>query len=416
MDKMLKSLVNRNLDISGTTRVVGAEFKRLRESMDKPLKYYCEFGETITYSSKVENMKLIPTKDHIDNMATAVNFKEKDVQNLFGLKEQLEETLNAFSRRDISKIRLTYEKVSNVVNFRSELIRIFYLFMQKDIFSASKKINKIKAIVESLSGVDYAALCIADSILCYYTGDFKKCFENLRLFISLGQKDLYRMLALEYMFYCQIALKAFSSCRIYAEIISLATKLGNIELIDNINYYYCIALIRDKKYHYAIEEAKYINDLNNRESIIYISRQLIKYDKSEDYNTYQIMEKEIAKSYYIEKDMNEKLKKQSKCMTNNKTAIIIKALIDNEDIKPLISFEDYYELDYPKIIFEYLSYEDEFDKISFLANNKKVLTANQDKFISDFFIRESYKFSGKTGKYKLLYDTYKCNFKQKEQS
>ena len=49
MDKMLKSLVNRNLDISGTTRVVGAEFKRLRESMDKPLKYYCEFGEPITY-------------------------------------------------------------------------------------------------------------------------------------------------------------------------------------------------------------------------------------------------------------------------------------------------------------------------------------------------------------------------------
>lgn len=388
MNPIVKTeLLKRIQDNDTLFAVIGPELRLRRKLLNKTLKFIAYKICSISYVCKIESSAINPNRAFLSEISKRIDMTEEEIDGLFDLRECLKEGIRGLLFNDNSKVLNIINEKREYENYRFKLLKFLNYLQTNDLLSARKIYDNLLDIMKTMVSFDFKVFVLLSSIYLYKCGAIIEAYDSLKLLDEM-ELDKYMKMALDlYIFNCLNSLCRPETVLYYQKTKENLLNIGAYDMLDEINYNFALFFIRTGSVDYSEQIINTIKNEKRRKSITLISAYL--------------SEKSI--SQFKKKD----LLASAKCLfdyIHDK-----KSLLD--DIEE--SKKDYYQLDFNDLVFNYMLKENNLEKYDYLINvviNK--LKKCDDVFVKRFFVKEAYKISEQSAKYKILFDMFKTYYKE----
>ena len=368
----IKKRINNYYDHS---HVFGLEVKNRRFDLEMTLYNVSKNICSMSYLCKVENNKIVPNEYCVNEICNKLDIDNKTLKAINNVERNLLKLIKSYLYEEYEDIKIIFNESKSLKSYASDIIAFIYYISIKDLANATKYFNKVNNLLSSMSNNELLIVSIFEAIYFYFNQDFNSAIKILNYVDKFCFEEEIKLLSRIIRFYNLIALNSPMIGTIYNELILYLTNLSKYNLCEKINYAMAISLVRAKDYN-SLDS--FMNKVNNKEYIsnINILKFIVRNDiesliKYEDYNN--------ASMYY------------QTCRS-----LILKTNYNNYSC-------NIYNIDEYPLLIEYLSIEDDYDKMDFITSIAlDNLSLYNEKFLIDYFVKELAKLALKKQKYKAL--------------
>ena len=368
----IKKRMNRYYDHS---HVFGLEVKNRRFDLEMTLYNLSHDICSMSYLSKIENNKIVPNEYCVSEICNKLDIDKKTLKAINSVEKNLLLLIKSYLYDEHNVIEQIYNDSRTLKSYASDIISFIYFISLKDVSKATKYFTKVNNLVSSMSNNELLIVSVFEAIYFYYNQDFKSSILILNHVDKFCFEEDIKVLSKIIRFYNLIAINSPMIGILYNEIIIYLTINTKYNLCEKINYSMAISILRSKDYD-SFES--FINKICNKKYIANLN--ILKFIIKNDIESLTKYGKYKDASLYYQNLRNLILKQES----NNYVSYIY-----NVDEYPLLS--------------EYLSIEDDYEKMDFITNIAiENLRSYKDKFLTDYFIMELSKLSLKKLRYKAV--------------
>lgn len=134
---------------------LGAEFKNSRLKLSKTLESMNNVSKSVSYISKVENNKIIPNKECLEELCDELFINKKSLNTLGSFEESLDIAIESvfFGKEEI--LNKLYEDYKDFTNLRTDLMSGLYFFYKDDYKQLKLIVDNLSKVESSLTLTDY---------------------------------------------------------------------------------------------------------------------------------------------------------------------------------------------------------------------------------------------------------------------
>jgi len=368
------------------TNFDGAELKQIRLNRSLSLTAACYKICSTSYLSKLENNKIVPSRNIVYSLCEAYGLPEKTINAMFNLKKLLAEAVECFFIDDKKSLQRIMDNISGLSGFRFLLISFIYQIYNLDLFNAERSYKKLLGLLSTFSDEDFEVFALFSAIYNYQSGDFLEALDNINSLASSNTKII-RFGYSVYYFYINYAMCNLDVIKAYNDLYDAYLKNGRYYDIDKISYYMAIFYLKNNCITGYNEMLNRVGD-NYRDHLKFYYAWLIE----------NRIDRTLLTGYINE---------FCKCLIyiNSKTDYVKSSLSNHYGI--VEPDYDYYYLEY-----QLLSTVEE--KIEYIEVMVGYLKRSPNEFLRRYFIKESINLTLETSKYKTCSNlAYKLiNFKE----
>ena len=357
------------------SHVFGLEVRSRRYDLEMTLYNLSHDICSMSYLCKVENNKIIPNEYCVGEICNKLEIDHKTLQAINDVEKNLLKLVNAYLNEEMNIIEDIYKESRQLKSYASDIISFVYYISISNIEKTTEYFNKVNNLVSSMSDNELLIVSIFESIYFYLNQDFKSSLKLLDYVDKFCfEKDIL-ILSKFYRYYNLIAMNSPMVGSMYDEIILYLINHNKYSLCEKINYAMAISILRGNDFNSfvpfkeKINNNKYLANLKILECII-----------KDDIKSLKEFEKYNDASLYYQNLRNIYLKEG-----NNDYSLTV------------------YKVDEYPLLQDFLSIEDDYDKMDFLSNIAiPSLSIFREKFLIDYFIKNLARLSLKKLKYKSL--------------
>ncbi len=169
---------------------LGAEIKNCRLKLSKTLDSINNVSKSISYISKIENNKIIPNQNCLEELCTEFYITNKEIESMSKFDEQLELALRYYYIKDNDMLKEIYDEYNNFTNYRTSLMKGLYFSLINDFKSLKQIIRELGSVESSLSLEDYfiyTLLCISHLL---YEEENYKVYQIINIVLSSNKASI----------------------------------------------------------------------------------------------------------------------------------------------------------------------------------------------------------------------------------
>jgi len=375
---LLNEILRRVEDEDTLYAIIGPEIKMRRLKLSRTLKFVSFRICSISYTSKLENNEIKPSRVFLYEISKKVNMTEDEVSGLFELREAIRECIKSYLYGDFKNINKIVEKNCVYYNYRYVILRFIDDLSKKDLDSAKSRYDDLIKITKGIVDYDFKIFAVFSAIYLYLCGELNEAMESILQIKKLElSRDLIFLTDL-YLFYCLAGLCRADAILYYQKSRDNLLSIGSFEVLDELNYNLGLFLYKNNALEELPNIVSSIRNIKMKNSISF----LLDYKLNNSighYNKNQLLG--IAKHLY---NLNR-----------------------NISINDLEEF-NYYRPDNYNILFKYLLLDNDTDRVRFVSEEViPYLEKNDDKYLRSKICAYVMELCEKTCKYKLLFDVMK---------
>lgn len=350
----------------------GAELKQIRLNRSMSLAAACYRICSTSYLSKLENNKIIASRNIVYSLCEAYGLPEKTIKAMFNLKKLLAEAVDCFFDDNKSRLQEIMDNVAGLSGFRYLLISFIYQIYNLDLFNAERSYKKLLGLLSTFSDNDFEVFALFSAIYNYQSGDFVEALDNINSLASSNTKII-RFGYSVYYFYINYAMFNLDVIKAYNDLYDVYLKNGKYNDISKISYYMAIFYLKNNC-------VTGYNDMLDRVSD--------NYKKYLYFYYVWLIENRIDKTL-LKSSVNE----FSKCLIylNSKTEYVKDSLSNHYGLV---------EPDYDYYYLEYQLLNKIEEKMEYLEVMVDYLKRSPNEFLRNYFIKEAIRLTLETSKYK----------------
>lgn len=266
MKDIIKEINDRKIvnSLDDNSKIIGIEVKRRRLALSKTLETISAKICSISYLSKVENNNIKTNKNCLAEICEKVDLTEEQINLLMNFKETLKEILKAYLNNNISFIDSIINSGQGFENYRYQIIKFVYYLSHKNIEEANNLYSTIIKLTSTMSDFDLYIFSLFGSILFYYNKLYKECFDILRFLDAATITNEFEILKNKYLFFSLYQMNKVDIRYSYDVLSKLLLDVSRYELLDEINYFYAIYLIKNNS---EFEFNHFINKITDKNRI-----------------------------------------------------------------------------------------------------------------------------------------------------
>ncbi len=305
---------------------LGAEIKNSRLKMAKTLESMINISKSVSYISKVENNKIIPNKECLEELCDELSINKESLQSMSNFEESLYEAIIAIYNNDTDKITNLYNKYKVFTNVRTDLMKgLYYLHTNnyKELRIVVKNLNKIESNLIISDYIIYVLICIfdllnKDEILSVY-----KIIQILKDNDNTNQYILLIIKRIEFKIKLDFTISSVGSD--FKDLFSDYIKTFNKEEAMGLNVLYTERKVEICDHRNL---KKLFDSINDNKLKFYISLHLNDQSLIEQYFNNDLPDKYLIKYYFLNNDINS-----------------LNSIIENNNLKKdLLIIANYYKL------------------------------------------------------------------------
>jgi len=206
-------------------KIIGIELKRRRIKNDSTLKSV-SCGCSISYISKVERGKIVPSYRILREMCSEQGIKTNELNMLLSINENIIQCIEAYARGDLDFIKDIYYKALLFENYKGTIIRLFYDALSGETNNLIHDYQNLLPIYKDLSSIDKTIMAFFKMVIDNKTNDFLSACNSYPS-IKLSDNNTLNALIYRELFYALI------HC-------DLKTALISFELVEKSKYLYLL--------------------------------------------------------------------------------------------------------------------------------------------------------------------------------
>lgn len=189
--RILEELEKRKYKEDNIDALIGAELKLRRNSLSKTLESVSGNTCSVSYLSKVENNEIKANPILLKELCKKVNLKPESIKLIKDGKEIFGDVIEAFFKDDIEKLEEIYNSVFDMKNYRSKIMKLFYLVKVKNIRVANRIIKELEKIISSIQLTDLIILIFIEAMFKYLINEKLDAFKMLKAIVNYDQEFKY---------------------------------------------------------------------------------------------------------------------------------------------------------------------------------------------------------------------------------
>lgn len=170
---------------------LGAEIKNSRLKLSKTLESMINVSKSVSYISKVENNKIIPNQECLEELCDELLINKSSLNTLGNFDISLDKAIEAIFFNDEEKIETLYNEYKEFSNLRTDLMKGLYFFYHDDKKMLKEIVNNLSKVESSLILSDYfiyILLCIKNLI---NNKEVLSAFQILKIVLESNKTNKY---------------------------------------------------------------------------------------------------------------------------------------------------------------------------------------------------------------------------------
>ncbi|MCR5350842.1 MAG: helix-turn-helix domain-containing protein [Acholeplasmatales bacterium] len=346
-----------------THDVVGIEIKSKRKEYKMTLEALAGRSCSQSYLSKIENNKISPNLDILEEICIKSHLTKEDIDRLIKSGLMLEDAMNSYIYHDLDFIKAKVDEF-NYSNYRTDILKLIYYVSIEQYNVAQEIFDKVIEYVSSLPEVDFIIFSIISGFLLIHSYRFEeaiKSVESLDSYMLTEELEVARLLVL---FKASFALNTVDCIEYYRDLEAYFITNLEVSMLEELRYYICLYFLKNNssnqyfKYLRGIKDEKYTSSLNTINCFMNNKFEYIKasYDKL------------LPFAEMLRKIANDRRSYLS--IVKNKTDL-------------------FYHLDYDPLFVNYFVCKEPQEKIDYIFEKVlPILVKSNDNYLKSFYINE----------------------------
>lgn len=371
---------------ASNSEIIGLEIRRKRLELSITLQNLCFDLCSPSYLCKIERNQIQANQQILNELCKRMDITEKQRNMLFNFYQILQDSVVAYAKGDVDKLKKYYNEGIGFENYRYRIIQYIYYIYMDDRIKAKEIYQELVRIMENMQTLDMMIFSLFSGVLFYYENKFKHCISILKAVDSIHLDESANLIRLRYLYLASLRLLSFDTMSYYSEYKYLLYKLGYFEDLEKLNYSLGIFALKVNSKSIFDDAIKLVHKDIHKNTLLFL-----KYYKEN--NKDKVLE-------YKDKEMMEfaKYLRLSLYKEGNSTEVIFH----------LGNRNDAY--DFSSDLLKYVCLPDLEQRKRFVLDYLKIKN-NEDRYLVLFFLKELARINMEKPDYKqtvyLLYDYFK---------
>ncbi len=373
-----REILSRKKYKDDTGKIVGVEIRHRRLTLCKTLASLADKICSVSYVSKIENNLASVNNYYLHELCNRVELDEQQINALMNLKTIIIRSITAYVNNDVDTITIMYQEGKGLSNYRYRIVEFIYYLFCKDLYNANESYVAITKLITSMGDFDLYVFSLFSSVLYFYNQLYLDSFETAKILVGIDVSDDFKLLCHRCLFLSLYKMNRHDTTPAYYMYKEELIKNAKYDMLDEINYYYALYLLKNSSnFEYdivirQIRDFKYLNSIRLYYDFLHNSFDISEYEDVELTKFFKLL-------LLVYKNPNEA----------------------KEIVSTINEFD--YEYDLNVQLINYLLLETNKEKLDYITN--VILPQAQrsnDEFNIDYFLYELSTIAIKDFKYKIF--------------
>ncbi len=262
-----REILERRRGKDDTGKIVGVEIRHRRLALCKTLAALADKICSVSYVSKIENNLAAGSNYYLHELCDRVELDEKQIKALMNLKTIIMRSITAYLNNDSETITIMYKEGKGLSNYRYRIVEFIYYLYFRDLYNANESYVAITKLVSSMGDFDLYVFSLFSSILYFYNELYLDAYETTKVLLGIEVSNDFELLIYKYLFLSLYKMNRYDTSAAYQIFKSKIIENGRYKMLEEINYYYALYLLKNhadfeyEKIVKQISDLKYINSL-----------------------------------------------------------------------------------------------------------------------------------------------------------
>lgn len=282
-----REILSRKNNKDDTGKIIGVEIKHRRLALCKTLATLADKICSVSYVSKIENNLAAVSNFYLHELCGRVELDEQQIQALMNLKTIIIRSIKAYVNNDAETITIMYQEGRGLSNYRYRIVEFIYYLYIKDLYNANESYVAITKLISSMGDFDLYVFSLFSSILYFYNQLYLDAFETAKILVDIDVSDDFKLLCHRCLFLSLFKMNRHDTTAAYYMYKDVIIKGARYDMLDEVNYYYALYLLKnDSNFEYEliikqIRDIKYLNSICLFDDFLNNSLDINKYENIE---------------------------------------------------------------------------------------------------------------------------------------
>ena len=221
---------------SSNLEIIGLEIRRKRLELSITLQSLCYQVCSPSYLCKIERNQIQANNEILNELCKRLDIDEKQTRMLFHFYQILQESVSAFVKKDIEKLKNFVDDGIGFENYRYRIIQYIYYIYTKDMFKALDIYKELIRLLENMQDMDMMIFSLFTSVLFFMEKRYNEAIEILSSLDSKYLNDDANLIRLKYLYLSSYTILSSNTYFYYEEYNELLYKKGYISYLEESNY------------------------------------------------------------------------------------------------------------------------------------------------------------------------------------